>query len=121
MRGWDYIRPGHYFVTCNTHQSRPLFGVVVNGRMVIAGAGFHPIARCGALPQYSAQHRTHNWNPTQYRMRDNPGSGHCKTAFVLPPGRHEYKFVVNGKWMPDPNGRDSAPDGFGALNSVIHV
>ena len=62
-----------------------------------------------------------NWNPTQYRMRDNPGSGHCKTTLVLPRGQHEYKFVVNGVWMLDPHGTDWAPDGYGTMNSVLHV
>jgi putative transposase len=39
MKGWNYATPGHYFVTCNTHGSRALFGVIVNGRMVMNEAG----------------------------------------------------------------------------------
>jgi 1,4-alpha-glucan branching enzyme len=62
-----------------------------------------------------------DWNPTQYRMSDNPGSGHCKATLVLPPGRHEYKFVVNGEWRLDPNCAESVPNDCGALNSVISV
>lgn len=38
-RGWDYTTPGHYFVTINTSKNRPLFGTVVNGRMVLNAAG----------------------------------------------------------------------------------
>ena len=38
-KGWDYTAPGHYFVTLNTHGSRPLFGTIVNGRMVLNDAG----------------------------------------------------------------------------------
>ncbi len=62
-----------------------------------------------------------NWNPTQYRMRDNPGSGHCKKTLVLPAGRHEYKFVVNGQWRVDPNCPDSVPNESGSMNSVLTV
>jgi 1,4-alpha-glucan branching enzyme len=62
-----------------------------------------------------------NWNPTQYRMRDNPGSGHCKAALSLPPGRHEYKFVVNGEWRLDLNCAEWEPNDQGSLNSVVHV
>ena len=62
-----------------------------------------------------------DWNPTQYRMSDNPGSGHCKTTLVLPPGRHEYKFVVNGEWRVDPNCPEWVPNDQGSLNSVITV
>ena len=39
MKGWDYATPGHYFVTCNTHGSRALFGVIVNGLMVMNETG----------------------------------------------------------------------------------
>ena len=36
------------------------------------------------------------WDAGQHRMRDNPHSGVYRIALVLPPGRHEYKFVVDG-------------------------
>ena len=62
-----------------------------------------------------------NWDPKQHRMSDNPGSGHCKTTLVLPAGRHEYKFVVNGEWRVDPACSDSIPNEFGSLNSVLTV
>jgi REP element-mobilizing transposase RayT len=39
MKGWDYTSSGCYFVTINTHKSRALFGVIVNGRMVLNQAG----------------------------------------------------------------------------------
>ena len=39
MKGWNYATPGYYFVTCNTCGSRALFGVIVNGRMVLNEAG----------------------------------------------------------------------------------
>ncbi len=38
-RGWDYTASGYYFVTCNTRKNRALFGVIVNGRMVLNEAG----------------------------------------------------------------------------------
>ena len=62
-----------------------------------------------------------NWDTKQHRMSDNPGSGHCKITLVLPPGRHEYKFVVNGEWRADPNCAESVLNDQGSLNSVITV
>lgn len=62
-----------------------------------------------------------NWSPTANQLKDNPGSGHCKTALHLRTGRHEYKFIVNGVWIMDPNCNDWTPNGRGSLNSVIHV
>lgn len=39
MKGWDYTGPGRYFVTLNTQGGKPLFGTIVNGRMVFNEAG----------------------------------------------------------------------------------
>jgi len=61
-----------------------------------------------------------NWNPMQHRMMDHPGNGHCKMTLMLPAGRHEYKFIVNGEWVTDPTS-EWTPDGCGALNSVLTV
>jgi hypothetical protein len=62
-----------------------------------------------------------NWEPKQHQMRDNPDSGHYKTTLSLPPGRHEYKFVVNGQWRLDTACPVSVPNNHGSLNSVISV
>jgi hypothetical protein len=34
-KGWDCTSPARYFVTLNTRDGRPLFGAIINGRMVI--------------------------------------------------------------------------------------
>jgi 1,4-alpha-glucan branching enzyme len=39
----------------------------------------------------------------------------------LKPGRYEYLFIVDGKWMPDPTASESVPNPFGGLNSVVSV
>lgn len=40
----------------------------------------------------------------------------------LPPGIHNYVFVVDGKrWVPDPRAMWSVDDGFGSRNSVIMI
>jgi hypothetical protein len=40
----------------------------------------------------------------------------------LPPGIHNYVFVVDGKrWIPDPRAMWSVDDGFGSRNSVIVI
>jgi hypothetical protein len=62
-----------------------------------------------------------DWNPMVDQLKDNPGSGHCKATLRLPAGRHEYKFVVNGKWIADPNCSEFVMNEFGTLNSVMEV
>ena len=39
----------------------------------------------------------------------------------LPPGRHEYLFVVDGQWLPDPNASEAVQNPFGGHNSVLIV
>ena len=40
---------------------------------------------------------------------------------TLPPGRYEYRLVVDGAWIPDPAAHETAPNPFGELNSVLKV
>jgi RNA polymerase-binding transcription factor DksA len=39
----------------------------------------------------------------------------------LPPGRYEYQFVVDGRWIHDRAARELADNPFGGINSVIEV
>lgn len=39
----------------------------------------------------------------------------------LPPGRHEYRFVVDGQWISDPTAKESAANPHGSDNSVVVV
>jgi cyclomaltodextrinase len=39
----------------------------------------------------------------------------------LDPGSYQYKFVVDGSWVPDETNPNSTDDGFGGQNSLIEV
>jgi hypothetical protein len=39
----------------------------------------------------------------------------------MKPGRHEYLFVVDGQWLPDPNAKETVQNPFGGKNSVVIV
>lgn len=63
-----------------------------------------------------------NWSMTADPLYDRDGSGMWKIVLPLPPGRYEYKFIINGKdWIPDPANPTTTDDGFGGYNSVISV
>jgi 1,4-alpha-glucan branching enzyme len=49
------------------------------------------------------------------------GNGRWKGDLKLGPGRHEYLFVVDGQWRPDPNARETVENPFGGRNSVVMV
>ena len=62
-----------------------------------------------------------DWRPTSLRMIGDMIPGLWEKRLLLPPGRHEYKFVVDGKWLHDPGARENTPNIYGSLNSVVEV
>lgn len=46
--------------------------------------------------------------------------GEFNTLVNLPPGRYEYKYIVDGTWQSD-SGAEQTPDPFGTTNNVIVV
>jgi chromosome partitioning protein len=61
-----------------------------------------------------------NWSPMSTPMSaDRPGI--WRMTLPLPPGRYRYRFVVDGKWMTDPNNQYVETNQFGELNNVIEV
>ena len=59
------------------------------------------------------------WNPRKNRLKEQKGV--FRTTMLLPKGRHEYKFVINGVWSIDPECPEWTPNGLGSLNSVLVV
>lgn len=59
------------------------------------------------------------WNPEELRMHL------LGNRWVLPmylkQGRHEYKFVVDGNWITDPQNPITVSDGHGIENSVLFI
>lgn len=61
-----------------------------------------------------------DWDPTNLPLRPTD-EGAYRATLLLPPGRHEYKFIVNGVWRMDPECPDWVPNPLGTLNSVVSV
>lgn len=61
----------------------------------------------------------------QWRPESAPlvqvGNGRWKGELAVAPGRHEYLFVVDGQWLPDPNAKETAQNPYGGKNSVLLV
>jgi 1,4-alpha-glucan branching enzyme len=49
------------------------------------------------------------------------GNGRWVGNLAVKPGRHEYLFVVDGQWLPDPNAKETVQNPFGGQNSVLIV
>jgi len=60
------------------------------------------------------------WEPETAEMIPL-GGGKWEKDMTLPPGTYEYRLVVDGKWMPDPNADHSVMNPFGERNSVLTI
>jgi 1,4-alpha-glucan branching enzyme len=60
-----------------------------------------------------------SWNATQNKLKEK--SGVFSGTLLLPKGKHEYKFVVNGVWCVDPKCQEQVSNDSGSLNSVITI
>jgi hypothetical protein len=58
------------------------------------------------------------WSPDDCPLEKLP-EGLWERVVVIPAGRHEYKFVVDGQWQDDPCCAEHAPNPFGGENCVV--
>ncbi len=61
------------------------------------------------------------WSPASLRMLRRPDNGHWEKRLTLAPGHYEYKFLVDGEWVNDPEAHENVPNKWGSLNSVLEV
>ena len=59
------------------------------------------------------------WDQKVHPMKNN-GKGLWKKIVMLYPGRHEYRFLVDGQWRNDPNNA-LCPNDFGSHNNILEV
>lgn len=61
-----------------------------------------------------------NWDTKRTTARkDLKGNWVIKVS--LKPGRYEYKFLVDGNWVNDPNCGNCVPNGLGTQNCTMEV
>ena len=58
-----------------------------------------------------------NWNQSQYVFGREGDEWICRID--LEPGKHAYKFIVDGNWLLDPANPNTEDDDYGVKNSVI--
>jgi 1,4-alpha-glucan branching enzyme len=59
-----------------------------------------------------------DWDRTSHPLKCN-SRGMWNTSIALPPGKHEYRFLIDGEWQNDPNCSTVVPNAFGSYNCAI--
>jgi 1,4-alpha-glucan branching enzyme len=60
------------------------------------------------------------WNPAKQPLKRYK-NGNWKTTLTLAPGIYEYRFIVDGSWVDDPQCVERAPNEFGGENCIIRI
>lgn len=60
------------------------------------------------------------WNPNTTPMIAL-GEGRWVKELALPPGRYEYRIIVDGQWTSDPAAAEQVSNSYGEFNSVLNV
>ena len=58
------------------------------------------------------------WQPVAMRRQKG---GRFVAVVPVPPGTHQYKFIVDGRWTTDPDNQRQVLNRFGTPNSVAVV
>jgi 1,4-alpha-glucan branching enzyme len=62
------------------------------------------------------------WSPSTHPLRREEPLGRWSVVVALPPGEHQFAYVVDGtRWTMPPAAEAYADDGFGAKNGVVVV
>ena len=60
------------------------------------------------------------WNPKTHPMKSD-GNGTWVRDVIISPGKHEYKFMIDGQWKEDPKNEQQSLNCFGTYNNIIEV
>ena len=62
-----------------------------------------------------------NWSREGIPLKRDSIDGFWKTIVDIEPGEYEYRFIVDGVWVRDPNNKDYIRNEFGQENSLLVV
>ena len=60
-----------------------------------------------------------DWQPQPLTPGTGKGTVSFSRILFVTPGTHQYKFIINGEWLLDPNCQETVPNEFGNLNSLL--
>ncbi len=91
------------------------YGVKQVGNDVVFAAKFDDAERVLIAGDFN------NWTPMSTPLNTNGSPSRWVAKLPLEPGRYRYRFVVDGKWVTDPNNNYVETNEYGELNNVVEV
>lgn len=91
------------------------YGVKQIGTDVVFAAKFEAAKRVLIAGDFN------NWTPMSTPLATNGAPDRWVAKLPLEPGRYRYRFVVDGKWVTDPNNNYVETNEYGELNNVVEV
>lgn len=77
-----------------------------------------PSRRMGTPRESCVAGDLNNWVPIPMRRQKN---GTYVRVLSVPPGTHEYKYIVDGRWVVEPDHGVWAMNCYGTMSSVMTV
>jgi len=106
-------------VVANTQSPKPISPPVPPAKPALQPTISLEFVRPGAK-QVAVAGSFNDWKPERTPLVQI-GNGRWVGDLAVKPGRHEYLFVVDGQWLPDPNAKENVQNPFGGKNSVLTV
>ena len=87
-----------------------------------------PVKRKRAILRVEAPHAEtvllmgdfNQWNEKKHPMKKGK-NGMWEKIIMVPPGRYEYRFLVDGKWCNDPTNDQICANCFGSTNNILEI
>ncbi len=103
--------PDSLQLTVKPQSSQTVTPKAVDVSFSLVKPGASQVSLCGEF---------NGWSPTATPMKQQD-DGRWQVTLSLAPGQYQYKFVVDGEWIPDPAAQNSVRNQHGSLNSVLEV
>ena len=84
----------------------------------IKGSTMFIIKPSGSAKKVELAGDFNGWKPTAMKKQKD---GSYVLSVPLDKGAHEYKFLVDGQWLVDPDNNTWSVNKFGTMNSVAQV
>lgn len=96
----------------NAENIRHLWGC----RGVVGGLLF--VQPCAGVRSVGVAGSFNGWNPSEGEMTRRPELGIFERRIDIPPGRYEYRLVIDGVWQCDPYNPARLTNGLGGENNL---